>query len=314
MPSSSRVTLGGLDFVLSAGPIPLRLDHDDAYRSFLGEDSIPSGSPPAVRVDFVVSHEPSFAGQVIFRSSATWSILAQDGDRALEFRDPSGAPLYVARFRPGSRDVTVLCSPRLLEAEGSTTALVSQFRYPLDQVLAMYLLGGTGVVLHAAGALVGGRGIALAGVSGAGKSTFMRLAAARPGWEPLSDDRVIARMTGESTILYGTPWPGEGQVAENRCGPMRWLLFLEHAGTNEVHPLVPRQALLRLLRTASVPWYDPEYLGSTLDACGRILGTVFPASLLFRPDRDAMDVVERFLADEGGTRDPGGTSRRGSAR
>jgi hypothetical protein len=161
----------------------------------------------------------------------------------------------------------------------------------------MYLLDGAGVILHAAGALVGGKGIALAGVSGAGKSTFMRLAERRPAWEPLSDDRVIVRL-GNSTTLHGTPWPGEGCVAENRGGPMARLFFLEQGSANEVRPLAPGEALPRLLRTASVPWYDPEYLGNSLDACGRILERVPSAALSFRPDADVVELVERVLASD----------------
>ncbi|HXK11050.1 MAG TPA: hypothetical protein VMT70_15490 [Vicinamibacteria bacterium] len=298
MPSSIHVSLGGLAFELSAGEIPLEPAPDDAYRSFLLDSSAPSASPPTHRLALAVSRDLAFRGQPIFRSSATWSILARDGDRALEFRDPAGDPLYVATFRPGSPDVRILCSPRLVEAQGSKGALSSPFRYPLDQVLTMYLLGGTGVVLHAAGALVRGKGIALAGASGAGKSTFMRLAAGRPGWEPLSDDRVILRRIGGSVLVCGTPWSGEGQVAENRRGPAARLLFLEQAGANGVRPLGRRDALARLVRTASVPWYDREYVGSALDACGRIVDEVPSAALSFRPEPDIVDIVERLLDGE----------------
>ncbi|HUL77401.1 MAG TPA: hypothetical protein VL691_09080 [Vicinamibacteria bacterium] len=295
MPSPHHVLLGGLDFELSAGEIPLEPVSDPAYRSFIAPETTPAGPSPTHRVAFVVSSDPSFPGPAIFRSSATWSILARDGDRAFEFRDPAGDPLYVATFRPGSPDVTVQCAPRLLSAAGPAAALSSPFRYPLDQVLTMYLLGGTGVVLHAAGALVGGRGIALAGVSGAGKSTFMRLAAGRGGWAPLSDDRVIVRVTGNGAVLCGTPWPGEGQIAESRCGPAKRLLFLEQADANEVRPLAHRAALSRLLRTASIPWYDREYLGSALDACGRVLDAVPSAVLRFRPEADVIAAVERLV-------------------
>jgi hypothetical protein len=293
----SHLVLGGLSFRLSAGESPLRLDLDPCYRPFLRADPAPPGAATAVAVDFVVSHRPSFSGQTIFESTATWSILAHDGDRAIEFRDPSGEPLYVAEFRPGSPRVTVRCSPHLLRADGSTTFLPSPFHYPLDQILTMYLLGGTGVVVHAAGALVGGKGIALAGISGAGKSTFMSLAAGRPGWQPLSDDRVIARLQGAALRLHGSPWPGEGRVAENRSGDAAYLFFLHQAAANDVKRLTTGQALERLLRTVSIPWYDTEYLGSALAACGEIVSRVSSAELWFRPEPEAVDLVERVLAE-----------------
>ena len=159
----------------------------------------------------------------------------------------------------------------------------------------MYLLGDRGLILHAAGALVGGRGVAFAGVSGAGKSTLTGLAAGRPGWAPLSDDRVIVRAGGAAPRLWGTPWSGEGRVAEHRCGEMAWLLFLEQGATHEIRPLAPAQALPRLFQTASLPWFDAEYLETALAACGRLVRTVPCGVLTFRPEIGAIQAVERLL-------------------
>ena len=138
--------------------------------------------------------------------------MARDGERALVFRYPSETePAWVARFRPGSADVSVACSPRFVETVGGTAVLqCSFFGYPLDQVLAMYLLGSRGILLHAAGAIIHGRGMAFSGVSGAGKSTLTGLAAGRPGWEPLSDDRVIVRVGESVAHAVGDPLVGRG--------------------------------------------------------------------------------------------------------
>ena len=208
----------------------------------------------------------------------------------------------MARFRPGSAEVSVACSPRFLATvDGAAALRSSHFAYPLDQILAMYLLGNRGILLHAAGALVGGRGMAFSGVSGAGKSTLTGLAAGRPGWEPLSDDRVIVRVGEASPTLWGTPWSGEGQVAEHRSGEMAWLLFLEQGPTHEIRPLTPAQALPRLFQTASLPWYDAEYLEEALAACGRIVQTVPCGVLSFRPEIGAIQAVERLLGQPGPT-------------
>ena len=246
---------------------------------------------------------PSFEGRPILESEANWSILARDGERAFVFRLPSESePYWVARFRPGSAEVSVVCSPRLLATvDGAEALRSSHFAYPLDQILAMYLLGNRGILLHAAGALVGGRGMAFSGVSGAGKSTLTGLAAGRPGWEPLSDDRVIVRLGEASPTLWGTPWSGEGQVAEHRSGEMAWLLFLEQGTTHEIRPLTPAQALPRLFQTASLPWYDAEYLEEALAACGRIVQTVPCGVLSFRPEIGAIQTVERLLGQPGPT-------------
>ena len=165
----------------------------------------------------------------------------------------------------------------------------------------MYLLGSRGILLHAAGAVIHGRGMAFSGVSGAGKSTFTRLAAGRPGWQPLSDDRVIVRVGEASPTLWGTPWSGEGKVAEHRCGEMAGLFFLEQGTTHEIRPLTPGQALSRLFQTASLPWYDAEYLEEALAGCGRIVETIPCGVITFRPEIGAIEAVERFLGRPGAT-------------
>jgi hypothetical protein len=300
------VLVGGIDFQLWAGDLALRLDRDAAYRSFLSlapfgadpRELPPSETARVVHVEHRLTATAAFEGESIFESSATWSILAKGSDRALAFRHPDGELLFVAAFRPGLPDVVVECAPRLLVSGEEGTALSCPFHYPLDQVLTMYLLGEAGLVLHAAGALVEGRGVAFVGVSGAGKSTLTGLAAGRAGWVPLSDDRVIVRVDGGGPSLHGTPWAGEGLAAENRHGPMAGLLFLEQGAVNEIHPLPPREALARLLRTTSVPWYDAEYVGAALRACGQVVSGVPSAVLTFRPEKAAVDAVERFLRQE----------------
>lgn len=297
MPREVAISLGGVSYRLSAKSHALWQDVDVAYRAFVHPEPAAGASVDAVSVVLSVVPSPSSDGRTIFRSSASWTILAEDGRRAFLFRNPEGEPLYLARFRPADPEVEVLCSSRLVETRAGTAVLRSPFAYPLDQIVSMYLLSGRGVTVHAAGALVGGRGVLLAGVSGAGKTTISRLAAGRPGWEPLSDDRVIARLAEGGATVYGTPWPGEGAVAENRSGPLEWLVFLAQGESNVVERLEPGQALAHLLKTASIPWYDQEYLPSALDACGWLVRDVPAALLTFRPDAEAVDAVEGLLAD-----------------
>ncbi len=291
-----RFSIGGLAFDLSGQNVPLLQEIDQRYRPFLVGEEAPQ-APDPFRLRFEVDPSPPCDGRVVFHSRATWSILAREGERLFVFRDVSEPePLYTARFRPGSREVSVLCSPRLLRAVGSDRVLFSPFRYPLDQILAMYLLGEGGLIVHAAGLVFGGTGVALPGVSGAGKSTICALAAGRPGWAPLSDDRVIARLMGERAEVHGTPWPGEAGIAANGHSQLGALVFLEQGDTNEIRLLERREALGRLFRTASLPWFDEEYLERGLSACGGLVRTAPSALLTFRPDGGALDAVERLLA------------------
>jgi hypothetical protein len=295
-----RLSLGGLDLRVAAEEVLLPPE-GDAYRAFVSEAT--AGDEPArgwVRVSLRVAGAPRAQGRVLFESDAAWTILQDDARRTLVDRDAAG-PVLTVHFEPGSSDVRVECSPRW-RVGGPASALRCPIRYPVDQVLAMYLLGREGLVVHAAGAIVRGRAVVLPGVSGAGKTTFTALVRGRAGWEPLSDDRVIVRVPdgASGATAYGTPWPGEGRVAENRCAPLERLVFLAQGDVNAVTPLSPGAAARRLLPAASVPWFDADHVGAALEACDRLVGRV-PASLLtFRLDGGAVDLVESLLRGEHG--------------
>ena len=186
---------------------------------------------------------------------------------------------------------------------GGGPALESPFHYPLDQVLTMYLLGDSGFVVHAAGLAFEGRGVAFPGISGAGKSTIARLLAGRPGWLPLSDDRVILGRAGDGPVLHGSPWPGEGKVAENRSVPARLFLFLEKGSDNRVTPITPAQALARLFPVVSMPWFDRELLPGRMAGCEALAESVPAAVLEFRPEAGAAEAVESYLASLPGAGD-----------
>jgi hypothetical protein len=289
-----RISLGGLDLALTADEGEIVAPDEGPYRAFVlpRDEGRPAGDP--VRVRHEVEPEPRFDGPVIFRSSAAWEIRARGLERGIVAW--AERPLYAVHLTPGSGEVLVQCAPELVEA-GPPREIRSPVHYPLDQLLAMYLLGRRGLIAHAAGMLVHGRGVALVGVSGAGKTTFSRLAAGRRGWTPFSDDRVIVRVADGRATVFGTPWPGEGEIAVNESGPLDALLFLEQAETTAVRRLAPGEALARLVRAASVPWYDEGYVGDTLDACGQLVRSVPTAVLAFRPDVGAVEAVERHLAE-----------------
>jgi hypothetical protein len=187
----------------------------------------------------------------------------------------------------------------MLETDGATGTLQNQFHYPLDRILVMYLLRQSGIVLHAAGMVYAGKGVAFVGVSGAGKSTISGLAAGRPGWACLSDDRVILSLPGTPAI-HGTPWPGDARLAVNDCAPLCRLLLLERGAVNEIRPLSPREALAHLAQTTSLPWYDAEYIEDGLAACDEIVRRIPCAALTFRPEASAVETVERLLERETG--------------
>jgi hypothetical protein len=140
------------------------------------------------------------------------------------------------------------------------------FRYPIDQLLVIHMLSvGGGALMH--GAAIGGRDGAflVAGPSGAGKTTMSR-AAALQGAAVLSDERTVLRPArGGGWVLGGTPWPGEGQFADNRSLPLRGLVLLEQSDRDELVPISQARALALLYRCHFPPPWDPLAAERTLD-------------------------------------------------
>ena len=236
-----------------------------------------------------VNPSPPVAARDLFRAEGAWSIGREGGDYLLAL-DPGGAgstPLASARFAPGMDAVTIFAS------ESPLRHLV----YPVDQILMMYALAHRGgVMLHAAGVGIEGRGYAFCGRSRAGKTTLSRQIAGAAEFVPLSDDRVVVRGVPGEHAVYGTPWPGEGQVAVNRAFPLAGLVFLARGPEHRLVRLSPGEALARILPVAAVPWFDPGPLAPILDYCGALVESVPCWELSFLPVPTVADYLRKHLS------------------
>ncbi|MBN1670755.1 MAG: hypothetical protein JXR37_06975 [Kiritimatiellae bacterium] len=290
------LTIADLTFQISAA-LPLR--HEDpqhAYDAFLsagrpGPDTVAL----PVRLD-VGPFTPPAGWRRIFESGRTWRLFTDDAARYI-VRTVSGMPdpLWVARLPRDLSGVTVTCSERLVsDADGGRT-LANPVRYPLDQLLTLYVLARHGgLILHAAGAVLNGRALVFPGKSGAGKSTLARCLAGRPEFRLLSDDRIVARTPGPPAVsiaAHGTPWPGDAGIARNAGAPLAALFFLEHGRSNTIRELRRDQALERLLPAASVPWHDRETLPAVLDFADQLLARTPAFAFAFTPVHAAAESV-----------------------
>ena len=299
---------GGAGFALESDELPILYETTKQYESFIAPPlTADEGCAVRVRLELAAIDPP--AGEPIF-DAGSWRVYRHDGERSVVFQTIlMSEPLYEARFRPGSPQVRLRCSPGTVTDEGGVRCVVSPFRYPLDQVLTMYELAERGLIVHAAGLVHRGRGLVLAGVSGAGKSTIVRLA---QGWKDcvaVSDDRLILRGDEAGSVtMHGTPWHGEAAVARNESAPAHGLLFLEKGDRNEVRPISRRETLARLLPAASLPWYDPPHRDQGLLACDAVLRGAPAGVFTFRPEPGAVEALEAFL-DRGAVRVASGPSR-----
>lgn len=269
----SDLSIGGIRIrtTCEAGPVlPIATP---SYRDF-------ANVPPKASVDIHISLKfgprPSIcAGRKLF-DAENWTIHTDGSCHFLELGSNtaiwdsavSAVSLYTSAFLQMERD-----------GQGR---LANPLGYPLDQLLLMHHMASRqGLILHAAGADFGGKGIIFPGRSGAGKSTLSSLLAHTDGSRLLSDDRMIVRSASGAFLAYGTPWPGDAGIAVNQGVPLAAICFISHALVNTVTALVPADAARRLLPLASVPWYDSTLVSGALATIDAIVATVPAYELAF---------------------------------
>lgn len=236
----------------------------------------------------------------VFDSEGSWSLYADGkGGYVLTLSNVGASgPSCAAAFNGSAKVIDVYVDGSFLSGGGGEGgAVMSPLTYPLDRLLMMYILAARGGALfHAAGVSIEGRGRIFPGLSGAGKTTLSGVLASEAGFEVLSDERVAIRELDGEFFLYGTPWPGEAGVAENRRVPLKALYFIRHGGDNLITPLQTREAIRRLLPLAYVPWYDPSALPRVTDVI-EALATHVPAyEFGFTPDARAADALRAHAA------------------
>jgi hypothetical protein len=277
----------------------LALSHiSPVYQQFIaGPDHPPSDSVVKIALEIGSLPDAGMA-EKIFDADQSWSIFFDGNGYLLELKPPPlQEPLWVARFDLRFKNTTIYCGRPSVSKENDRLVVMNPFSYPLDQIMLMYILSQEqGALLHAAGMRMQNRACIFPGRSGAGKSTFSRLLLGQDLAKMLSDDRIIVRKIDNVFRAFGTPWPGDAGIAENKSAQLEGIFFIYHGSENRIGELSPQEALRSLLPVVSIPWYDEKPLSDILALCEDLVNSVPAHALHFRPDRSAADFFEKFLA------------------
>lgn len=287
--------LARLRFSIEA-PAGFAIVEDDArYDPFLNQGL--DTDAPSLRVELTFDTVDLAGREPVFDSGGAWRAFRDGADILIDMAPPDvPSRLWTARLHGGRDRVTIHCG-ELLRAthEVGDRVVRNPLRYPLDQILMLSLLPPRGrLVVHGAGAVRGGVGLAFPGYSGAGKSTISRLMKSRPDILGLSDDRIVleAPVEGGGAIVHGTPWSGDERVAANAKALAAALVFLHHSQENALRRIDAKAALRQLLPTACIPWFDEEGASLGLGVCEAIIDAVPAYELHFRPEVEALDVLQ----------------------
>lgn len=154
------------------------------------------------------------------------------------------------------------------------------------------LAQGRGVEVHGSGIILpDGRGMLFAGQSGAGKTTLSKLWLAEPGVKILSDERIIVRKEADGMWMYGTPWHGDGYIANQGRAPLSHVFFLRHGAHNELVNVPRSTAVAKLFSCGFAPFHDAPGLDFTLSFLDDLARLCPCDELRFVPDRSALDFV-----------------------
>lgn len=226
--------------------------------------------------------------RLIFETGVGWRLYDSAGNRVVQTHTRRGQVRQVAVLTPdfGSGDIYVR------QFDSDETRSYRPLAYPLGIVLTINLLAqGHGLLLHACGVNDAGRGYLYLGTGGSGKTTTAHLWASHTAATVLSDDRVILRERDGRFWICGTPWPGQGGMAEPGCAPLEHVFLLRHDSANRAEPIERAAAAARVLANSFPTYWDANGMTYTLGLLGRLAGSVPCSELGFVPEASAVDYV-----------------------
>jgi hypothetical protein len=265
-----RFGAGGLRF--SAGPDEALLESERTSLERL--DPEPDASGPAFEIDLV--------------PDPPWT----SDDRALF---PQWEPA-VQRWVGGR----LLVSHRSFVAEIDPFAARARLQrrepraYPLEAVIRTALLARLplvgGLPLHAGAVVLGGRGVAFFGPSGAGKTT---LAATAP--VPVLSDELVAIAPDRPLRLVRSGFWGAAPAGSGVAGgPLALLVDLKQGPAFRLEPLRPVAAAGRLLASVPVPLV-PAIWQRALAVVAEVVAQVPVARMEWAPEAPPWQALQAFI-------------------
>jgi len=290
---STRCTLdiAGISIALSS-EADLPIEAEGSARKFVCTDTVPVSAPEVrIHASWGDPREPAAPDLAFDSGKGLWRFYRTRSGPCFAFTSPALGPLpyQLASF---SDDFTRGEVQIRREIFGARLPLYP-LHYPLDEVLMVHLLAqGRGVEVHGSGVILpDGRGILFAGQSGAGKTTLSRMWLAEEGVKILSDERIIVRKENGCLWMYGTPWHGDGYIANQGRARLSRIFFLRHGTRNELAPVPRSQAVARLFSCGFAPFHDAAGLDFSLQFLDDVSQLCPPDELRFLPDRSALDFV-----------------------
>jgi hypothetical protein len=273
-------------------------ENNPAYDSFFKRQN--SGKEMAdVLVALEYGRIPDTKGMtMIFDSDQSWSIYKDHNNYCLKLYTSSPErPILEAIMNSNFTDMYVYCGDEFISMNNGQEVFINPIRYPLDQLLLTYVLSrDQGAILHAAGNTINDKGFLFIGRPGQGKHALSELILESDLAKPLSDNRIVVRKIGRDFEVFGTPWPGEAAVAENKSCRLNGMFFLDHGSVNSIKKVTPKETIEKLKQTTSIPWYDEKLKKDILYFCKDLSMRIPAYEFYCTSDDNAVEYLEAFLS------------------
>jgi hypothetical protein len=166
--------------------------------------------------------------------------------------------------------------------------------YSIDSVLrithSLLLAMEGGFQVHASSAIRNGRAFLFAGVSGAGKTTTVKLAP--PDAVILTDEISYVRRTQNGYRACGTPFAGElARPGANASAPVQRVCLLKQSPQNRLRPVSRSNAIRALMRHVLFFAQDNELVERVLDSVVHFVSSVEVMEMEFTPDHRAWELI-----------------------
>jgi hypothetical protein len=294
-----NIQIAGVTFAINFQESLILKNSNPFYKDFVQSDAY--SAPSDIDITFDFDHLPDTKNlSRIFDGGQSWSMWQNSGHYFVTLHSPAleGRLVCAAEFDSSARNATVYPGDTCLERSTENAEVFNPFSYPLDQILLMYFLAQRkGALIHAAGIEVNGKGYIFPGKSGAGKTTLSRQFTCLNKHEIMSDDRIVVRRIDGQFRMFGTPWPGEAGIAQNKHLPLHGIFFISHGTENAIKKITPAEAVKRFMPVTSIPWYDKPTMLSILSFCEEVVSHIPAYEFSFRPEIEAVNLFEHFVSE-----------------
>ncbi len=261
-PGEVTVEIGGVPIQLQTSDPGFRKLIEKRYAGFLNRSAV-----PACRFEIQLTSNAPFADDDVnvFKRGSTWCL--QRGDFRAE---------WDLRLRQG-----------WIRQSANPYSIDSVLRITHSLLLAME----GGFQVHASSAIRSGRAFLFAGVSGAGKTTTVKLAP--PDAVVLTDEISYVRRSIDSAYrAYGTPFAGElARSGANASAPVQRVCLLKQSLQNRLRPVSRSEAIRALMRHVLFFAQDNETVEQLLDSVVHFVSHVEVMEMEFTPDSRAWELV-----------------------